>query len=44
MNKPFRFRHLGRHGLVYGIGMMLNKAVAFVMLPIYTRFLRPAEY
>ena len=44
MTTPFRFRQLGRHGLVYGIGMMLNKVVAFVMLPIYTRFLRPSDY
>ena len=44
MTKPFRIRQLGRHGLVYGIGMMLNKVVAFIMLPIYTRFLTPSDY
>jgi O-antigen/teichoic acid export membrane protein len=35
---------LGRHGLVYGLGIMLSKAVSFVMLPVYTRYLTPADY
>lgn len=33
-----------RHGLVYGLGMVAAKAVGFVMLPIYTRVLTPADY
>jgi len=41
---PFRMRRLGRNGLIYGGGIFLNKAVAFLMLPIYTRFLTPADY
>ena len=44
MSKTFRFGRLGRHGLIYGIGMMLNKVAAFIMLPIYTRFLLPSDY
>jgi len=40
----FRMRNLGRHSLVYGVGMVLGKAVSFLMLPIYTRFLTPADY
>jgi O-antigen/teichoic acid export membrane protein len=35
---------VGRHGIVYAAGMLLSKAVAFVMLPIYTRYLTPADY
>lgn len=35
---------LSRHSLIYGLGTVLNRAVAFVMLPIYTRFLTPADY
>ena len=44
MSEPFRFGRLGRHGLIYGVGMMLNKVVAFIMLPVYTRFLLPSDY
>jgi len=35
---------IGQHGLVYAAGMVLSKAVAFVMLPVYTRYLTPADY
>lgn len=37
-------RNLGRHSLVYGVGIVLSRAVSFLMLPIYTRFLTPADY
>lgn len=40
----FRMGNLGRHSLIYGLGILLTKAVAFLMLPIYTRFLTPADY
>jgi len=40
----FRIANLGRHSIIYGVGMVLSKAVAFVMLPIYTRWLTPADY
>jgi O-antigen/teichoic acid export membrane protein len=35
---------VGRHAVVYGIGNVLSKAVSFVMLPVYTRYLTPADY
>jgi O-antigen/teichoic acid export membrane protein len=35
---------LGRHAILYAIGNILSKAVAFLMLPIYTRYLSPADY
>ena len=35
---------MGRHGLVYGAGILLSRLVAFVMLPVYTRFLTPSDY
>lgn len=44
LDGPFRFRSLARHGAIYGAGIALNKAVAFVMLPIYTRYLTPTDY
>src|SRR6266568_3767129 len=41
---PFRMARIGRHGIVYGAGIVLSKAAAFAMLPIYTRYLSPADY
>ena len=35
---------LGRHTLVYAAGILLSRAVSFVLLPLYTRFLTPADY
>ncbi len=37
-------RTLGRHAAIYGIGNMLSKLTSFIMLPIYTRYLAPADY
>ncbi len=33
-----------QHGLVYAIGIILSRIVAFLMIPIYTRVLSPADY
>lgn len=35
---------LAKHSLVYGSGEFLNRIVAFLLLPIYTRFLTPHDY
>ncbi len=40
----FQMGSLGRHSLIYAIGMVLTKAIAFLMLPVYTRLLTPADY
>jgi O-antigen/teichoic acid export membrane protein len=40
----FEFKTLGKHTLVYGAGIIIGKAVSFIMLPIYTRYLTPADY
>ncbi len=37
-------RALGRQTVIYGLSYALSRAAAFVMLPIYTRFLTPADY
>lgn len=39
-----RFGQVGKHVVIYGVGMVLSKAIGFIMLPIYTRFLTPADY
>ena len=33
-----------RHGLTYGLGTVLAKLIGFVMIPLYTRVLSPADY
>lgn len=35
---------LAKHSLVYGLGNFFNRIVAFLLLPIYTRFLAPHDY
>ncbi len=37
-------RRLGRDTLLYGLSGVLGRAVSVVMLPVYTRYLTPAEY
>jgi len=35
---------LFRQSFVYFLGNVIRRAVGFLMIPVYTRFLRPAEY
>jgi O-antigen/teichoic acid export membrane protein len=42
MSTPLR--KLGRHTLVYTAGIVIGKIASFVMLPVYTRYLTPADY
>jgi O-antigen/teichoic acid export membrane protein len=35
---------IGKQSLIYGAGILLNRAVSVIMLPVYTRFLTPADY
>ena len=37
-------RALGRHTLVYTLGVIASKLASFIMLPVYTRFLSPSDY
>jgi len=37
-------RFLLKHSSIYGLGNLLSKAVAFLLLPLYTRFLTPTDY
>jgi O-antigen/teichoic acid export membrane protein len=37
-------KQLGKHTLVYTAGIIIGKVASFVMLPVYTRFLSPADY
>ena len=42
MNKELK-KTVGHAG-VYSIGIILNRAISFVMLPVYTRYLTPSDY
>jgi O-antigen/teichoic acid export membrane protein len=37
-------RRLGKHSAIYGMGNVINKALGFFLLPLYTRYLTPADY
>src|SRR5688500_5496052 len=39
-----QLKQLGKHTFVYTTGIIIGKVASFVMLPVYTRFLTPADY
>ena len=39
-----QLQKLGRHTVVYTAGIIIGKVASFVMLPVYTRYLTPADY
>jgi O-antigen/teichoic acid export membrane protein len=40
----FSMTGVGKHAVVYGLGTLAGKAISFLMLPVYTRYLTPADY
>ncbi|MDA8347897.1 MAG: oligosaccharide flippase family protein [Pseudomonadota bacterium] len=44
MTSQKRSRSFGSHTATYAIGNIARRVVGFAMLPIYTRFLTPADY
>jgi len=38
------FKPLVKHSAIYGVSNVLNTAIALILLPIYTRYLTPADY
>ena len=42
--RPTSFRTLGRQTAIYSFGVILGRAVSFLMLPVYTRYLTPSDY
>ena len=36
--------HLIKHGSIYAAGIVISRIIAFVMIPVYTNCLTPAEY
>jgi O-antigen/teichoic acid export membrane protein len=39
-----RMKELVRHSAVYGVGSLVSRFIAVLLLPVYTRFLTPADY
>jgi O-antigen/teichoic acid export membrane protein len=39
-----RLKRLGKESLIYGLGGIIARAIGVVLLPIYTRILKPADY
>jgi len=38
------YRDLLKHSAVYGLGQVLGRLASFLLLPVYTNYLRPADY
>ena len=39
-----QLRRLGRHSAIYGIGGLVSRVIAVLLLPLYTRYLSPVSY
>ena len=39
-----KFRDLGVQGAAYGVGSLLQRLAAVLLVPVYTTVLNPAEY
>jgi O-antigen/teichoic acid export membrane protein len=39
-----RVTETGKHTLIFGIGSLLQQGASFLLLPVYTHYLSPAEY
>lgn len=37
-------KRFGKHSSIYGIGVVISRAIGFLMIPIYTRYLTPSDY
>ncbi|HEU0080047.1 MAG TPA: oligosaccharide flippase family protein [Longimicrobiaceae bacterium] len=37
-------KSLGKQSAIYGAGIVVGKLASFIMLPVYTRYLTPADY
>src|SRR6187397_248459 len=37
-------KRLGKHSAIYGVGGLIQRVVAVLLLPLYTRYLSPSDY
>jgi O-antigen/teichoic acid export membrane protein len=39
-----QIKRLGKHSAIYGVGGLVQRIVAVLLLPVYTRYLNPSDY
>jgi O-antigen/teichoic acid export membrane protein len=39
-----QLKRLGKHSFIYGLGGLVQRILAVLLLPVYTRFLTPSDY
>ena len=39
-----QIRRLAKHSVIYGLGGIVSRVIAVLLLPLYTRYLTPADY
>ena len=39
-----QLRRLGKHSAIYGLGGLVSRIIAVLLLPVYTRYLSPSDY
>jgi len=44
MSLAFQMRRLARHSAIYGIGGLVSRILATLLLPLYTHYLKPTAY
>src|SRR4029078_2954148 len=44
MSLAFQLRRLGRHSAIYGLGGLVSRVLALLLLPLYTSYLRGAGF
>ena len=37
-------KRLGKHSAIYGLGGLVSRILAVLLLPLYTRYLSPSDY
>src|ERR671930_952900 len=39
-----QIKRLAKHSLIYGLGGLVSRILAVLLLPLYTRYLSPSDY
>ena len=39
-----QLKRLGKHSVIYGLGGLVSRVLAVLLLPLYTRYLTPTDY
>ena len=44
MSLSGQLKRLGKHSVIYGLGGLVSRILAVILLPLYTRYLSPSDY